>query len=284
MSKGREEIPSSVKREVRRRCGFGCVVCGRPLYDYHHIVPYAISPVHDPDNITLLCGLHHPEATHGLLPTNKIVEANQKPFNKLRNVSTPYGLHFKTPIEIVIGGNSLATVVARDEPRAVAAIRIDDIDIIGFQVSESGELFLSAQLFTLDGFPLVYIHENEIIYSVEKAWDVEFKGKTLTIREGKSKVLLKLRFDPPHRLSIIQGVIAYMGAIIFVFPKGIAVANPFQIFRRFKTRDHEVGLLVGDENKMKGNAGIVIYIEKDQRRLATLEAQHLRRKAQKLIR
>jgi 5-methylcytosine-specific restriction endonuclease McrA len=37
----RPKIPEGVKREVRQRCGFGCVICGLPIYEYDHLVPYA---------------------------------------------------------------------------------------------------------------------------------------------------------------------------------------------------------------------------------------------------
>lgn len=284
MHKGREEIPSSVKLKVRRRCGFGCVICGLPLYEYHHVIPYAVSRNHDPDNITLLCDRHHKEATNGLLPSTKIAEANLRPLNKRSNISTPFGLHFGSPIEVIIGGNSLATLTARHEPYAVTAIRIDDVDIIGLQASKSSELFLNIQIFSMDGFPILYVHENEIIYSVEKAWDVEFKGKTLTIREAKRKVLLKLRFDPPHRVSIVQGVIAYMGAGVFVFPKHIVVANTLQVFKGFKVERSEIGLFVGDKDKKKGAAAIATYLTKDERNLTAFEVERMRREAHKLTR
>lgn len=49
-------VPSDVRRIVRQRCGFGCVICGLSLYDYEHFAPYfKDAKSHDPDGITLLC-------------------------------------------------------------------------------------------------------------------------------------------------------------------------------------------------------------------------------------
>ena len=31
-------MPLPIQREVRQRCGFGCVVCGLPLYEYDHLL------------------------------------------------------------------------------------------------------------------------------------------------------------------------------------------------------------------------------------------------------
>ncbi len=34
MAEDRPEIPEAMKREVRQRCGFGCLICGLTLYEY----------------------------------------------------------------------------------------------------------------------------------------------------------------------------------------------------------------------------------------------------------
>lgn len=35
-------IPLPIQREVRQRCGFGCVICGMPLYEYEHMEEWAL--------------------------------------------------------------------------------------------------------------------------------------------------------------------------------------------------------------------------------------------------
>lgn len=35
----KDTISSLVKREVRQRCGFGCVNCGNAVYQYEHLDP-----------------------------------------------------------------------------------------------------------------------------------------------------------------------------------------------------------------------------------------------------
>jgi hypothetical protein len=52
-------IPEPVKREVRQRCGFGCVICGKPLYDYDHKLGFSKVRRHVAEQITLLCPTHH---------------------------------------------------------------------------------------------------------------------------------------------------------------------------------------------------------------------------------
>lgn len=56
----KRDLPADVALAVRKRCGFGCVVCGGALYDYEHFEPeFANAKEHDPKGIILLCPNHH---------------------------------------------------------------------------------------------------------------------------------------------------------------------------------------------------------------------------------
>jgi hypothetical protein len=73
------EIPLPMKREIRQRCGFGCVLCGMPLYEYEHMLGFAQVQRHVAEEITLLCDQHHRERTSGLLPIEEVIKANGTP-------------------------------------------------------------------------------------------------------------------------------------------------------------------------------------------------------------
>ena len=81
MKTPRPDIPALVKRAVRQACGFGCVICGKPLYEIDHIVPYSVVREHDPDNLVLLCDGHHREKTNKLLTVDQVREARANPIN-----------------------------------------------------------------------------------------------------------------------------------------------------------------------------------------------------------
>jgi hypothetical protein len=88
------DIPLPMQREVRQRCGFGCVFCGLPLYEYDHVSEWATARQHVAENITLLCDRHHREKTNGLLPVEAVRDASQNPYNLREGVSKPYDLHY----------------------------------------------------------------------------------------------------------------------------------------------------------------------------------------------
>ena len=43
----RPDIPAEIIRKVRQRCGFGCIFCGCPIYEIHHIIDWADTKSHD---------------------------------------------------------------------------------------------------------------------------------------------------------------------------------------------------------------------------------------------
>ena len=81
MVQDRPPLNAGIMREVRQRCGFGCVICGRPIYEYDHILGWAKVKRHVASEITLLCDNHHREKTAGFLPNERVIEADKAPFN-----------------------------------------------------------------------------------------------------------------------------------------------------------------------------------------------------------
>jgi hypothetical protein len=65
-----QSIPPAVRRLVKRRDHRRCVVPGcrnHRFLDVHHIVPLAEGGRHDPDQLCLVCGVHHSALHHGTL-------------------------------------------------------------------------------------------------------------------------------------------------------------------------------------------------------------------------
>ena len=69
-------------------------ICGLPLYEYDHLVPWAEVRQHTAENIMLLCVQHHREKTSHLLPLATVTEANADPYNRRLGVSPPYDLYY----------------------------------------------------------------------------------------------------------------------------------------------------------------------------------------------
>src|SRR5436190_17564410 len=75
------DIPEPIKRAVRQRCGFGCIICGSAVVQYHHFSPeYADATEHRAEGITLLCGRCHDKVRQA--GPEEIERYNAAPFCK----------------------------------------------------------------------------------------------------------------------------------------------------------------------------------------------------------
>lgn len=194
-SEPRPPIPEGMKREIRQRCGFGCVICGFPIYEYDHMDGYH-NTGHITDRITLLCPMHHAEKTKGLRTTSDVKRWNSLPYNVARGVSSPYGLQFSgDTFNVAIGSCLFEAARARLVPLAVK-----DKELISVRFEE-GNLFLNAAIPDQSGDICLIIQDNELKYSTG-LWDVEFVGKTLTLRSASGAILLEASFIPPSSMHI----------------------------------------------------------------------------------
>jgi trigger factor len=255
MADNRPPIPRPVQREVRQRCGFGCVICGMPLYEYDHIEDYAVVLEHRAENLTLLCDKHHKEKTNNLLTKEQVKRANSNPINVQRGISAPYGLHFEgNRFAVELGGNNFSAQLresVNDIP--IIAISIDDNDLLSFRIDASGNLFMNTLIFDRANFPLLVIEENRIIYSMA-AWDVEFAGKTLTVREAVSEILFEVEFVPPSGLVINRAHLLCNGIELLVRPSHVYVLNSDTILKKCQLDYCQIGLQLGRNQRGLGAA------------------------------
>jgi hypothetical protein len=216
-------IPLPIQREVRKRCGFGCVICGLPLYEYDHIWGWADAKEHVAEEITLLCDQHHREKTSGLLPVETVTEANNNPHNRRSGVSKPYALHFSgSECEISIGGNRF-TAQDQGYGTLITPIVVDQIPLIAFALGD-GHLLLNLLVFDEFNDLVLAIGGNQLQYST-RPWDIQLTGHNLVIREASRKFLIDIFFDPPNGVRLERGRFLLNGVELLIRPDYVAVAN-----------------------------------------------------------
>lgn len=242
MADKRPDIPDPMKREIRQRCGFGCVVCGLPLYDYEHVEGWANVQRHVEGEITLLCAQHHREKTNGLMTYAQVRRANENPINVSRGVSAPFGLHFEldkySTVHAVIGGNRFST----SRQTQTALITVDDIDLVWVRIDENGYVFLHLNIFDeLNNLALIVVG-NELQFT-SSLWDVTFEGTTLTLREAKQSLLLQITFLPPRTISIDRGCLLCNGVEVVVTPNLIYCDG--RLMAGSISHNCEAGLIIG---------------------------------------
>jgi len=236
-------IPLPIQRQIRQRCGFGCVICGFPLYEYDHLKGWANVHEHIAEDITLLCDQHHREATSGLLPREKVSEANKSPHNLSTGISSPLPLHYEGDhCEIYIGGNYFTTTASGEYSQSIP-ILVDNIPLIAF-IMQDGQLLLNLNLFDEYNNEIMRIKNNHLFYSISP-WDVQLVGKKLIIRERARSSFIQIKFDPPNKVVIDKGRFLCNGIEILIDTNHILITNNNTLIQKCSAINCQGGLIIG---------------------------------------
>lgn len=190
------EIPADIKRRVRQRDGFGCVVCGLGIVQYEHVDPeFKDARIHDPDCIALLCPQCHSKITTRMWSKARVKLSMRSP--KCRQVG--YTREFFDFSEghpaLKFGGMLLRNCPTPIEVSGHPLFKIKPPEL-------PGEPFLFSGLFTdSDGRISLEIEDNEW-KAYSNAWDIEVKGPTITIREAHRVVHLVLSVSQPSIIAV----------------------------------------------------------------------------------
>lgn len=253
----RPEIPEAVKREVRQRCGFGCVKCGAPLYEYDHMVEYSVVQEHTADNITLLCSSHHDIHSRGQLPIQVLRSWDSAPVNRQAATTAEHPLfYFGAAAEVIAGGNRIAM------SSSASAIVIDDHSLVGFELID-GVMHLNVDLVDSTGSALLRVVRNELVHSTE-AWDVTYVGTRLTLRKGPGEMLISIDFDAPNgRVVVDRGLVSHNGVEVLFDSRGMCVLNNRMLMSSNMMAGMSAAIVLGDSPSVQGPSGMRIEVPRE---------------------
>lgn len=199
MSDTGRHIPEETKRQVRQDCGFGCVICGMPVFHYDHIEEFAQVRQHTRENLALLCPNHHQDKTSGRLSAEKVLAARQAPFNGGRSRTSNYKLVSGVTAEAWLGSN-----VAYD-PGEAPDFHVLWINGEGFLTihHEADGFSYSAKVTDEQGTVLLHIQRGELTVSTG-IWDYRYEGKTLEVRAGPGQIIFASELSD-HAIRVTRG-------------------------------------------------------------------------------
>jgi trigger factor len=246
----RPPIPAAIAREVRQRCAFGCVVCGHPLYDYHHMLGWANVKEHVAKDITLLCSEHHTEHKKGLLPDEEIARYDTDPCNRVVGRSRYLQLHYSSRDCIIhLGQTRFGFPPGQD---LVVPLVVDELGLIAMRI-EDGHLLLSLNVFDEYNSPILTIQDNALAYA-PSSWDVQFVGNTLTIRDEPRVIAFQVTFEPPASVTINRGTFLCNGVGLAIDGSNIVPFNCDLKSNVFLTIGEVVapyGIVIGDRLRIQ---------------------------------
>lgn len=209
----RPPIPGRIKRKVRQRCGFGCVICGFPIYHYDHIPGYANVRRHRAEELTLLCATHHDEKTRGFMPNSVVIEANKNPHNIVHGRSSPYAIFTNHYKPIIVLGEQNFTWSDSLRPSCIIPILAYKHAPISFTLDSKG-ILLNVDARNSFNERVLYIKDSEILVN-SGTWDIEFSGGMLKIWEKTAQMVFQMSFKE-DRLIIEKYFIETNGITIDV--------------------------------------------------------------------
>lgn len=195
-----DRIPDPVKRQVRQQCGFGCVVCGSPFYDYEHWNPEFkdLNGAHRAEGITLCCPNCH--RRKGTLLSNADYENCIQHPKALSDGFVRTEWSSSGPLSLRLGNIECTDI------RNIVVV--DGSPVIAFVEPESSgaPLRLIARFFDRTGIEQFRIDHNECIGNPD-AWDItsnaiQGRGWNWVVRKGSGEIDLDVSVLPPSRVEI----------------------------------------------------------------------------------
>ena len=190
------DIPAGIAREIRRQCGFGCIVCGNALYDYEHLDPeFKNAKEHDPTKIFLVCPNHHREKG-SFISVETLKKAAASPFCKKAGFSH---------LDLDIGHLTIEVgpFTSKDCP---VVLDVKGEKVIWFEPPEEqgGPPRFNATFYDEKGHKIFWIENNRWHGSVSNFDIVMETGQSgaITIRRKLGEIIFDAEMHSPHTLKI----------------------------------------------------------------------------------
>jgi hypothetical protein len=209
-------ISEPVKRSIRERCGFGCILCGSAVVQYHHFSPpFAEAKDHLASGITLLCGRCHQKAHQA--GEAEIASRNAAPFCKVNGYTQDF--LFISNDEVRFQTRSLLS-------KRKMVVMYDEEMLIGFGPPEQagGPLRLFARVTDNEGNEILQIVDNEWHEGIE-LFDVDTSFGVLLIRKNFGDIVLRMA-NRDGQIELDRLNLAYKGFKVSIENEKLTVTNP----------------------------------------------------------
>jgi trigger factor len=245
------DIPEPIKREVRQKCGFGCVICGKPIWQYDHIEEFADVQEHKLDNIVLLCPDHHADKTSGRLSKEVIRRFAAAPANVGKDETAPYRpLMLAQSPQVEIGSNVWEWQCDPTQDGEVILLMIANVRIVGLAL-ENGFLLLNVLFKDHSGNVILEIDRGEMKVSTG-VWDYRFEGRLLTINSAARHISLQMQFSE-RGVNIVRGAMSLPPNEVKISSSGVSVV----------TSGRPVFAFSGDRYTIQGQFATCLVINSD---------------------
>lgn len=197
-------IPADVRRELRKETNFGCAICGIPIIEYHHIIPFSDKQHHDPNHMIALCPTHHRPSDDNAITKRDLYDLKKNPHN---NDIVDYIFYYKSKLpELELGGSGILF----SEPGKATILRINKEDIIGAQYNDP-LLSFDVKFFSKSDELIAEINNNDWWADTNEVWDLQYKSNEFKVYNADERLGLRVRHEPDSGLISIIGIFRHGG-------------------------------------------------------------------------
>ena len=239
MTGSRKDIPEPVKRAVRQKCGFACIICRQIPYEYDHWPsPYSGPESNREDNLILLCDSCHRKRPSTYpdkviqkfleniprKPPGFFLEATQSNFW----IAWPGMTIQSRKSDIKIGGKEIVSLQVTDNPMEPVIITACFTDRAGNIVSE--------------------INRNEYSHKLhifrDSVWDVDWRSNRGIFRSKLGDAFLDIALSS-QELIIRRLCFCYKGiAVIGDENRGLRIMKGNKVLQIIDTEFHNVSTAI----------------------------------------
>jgi hypothetical protein len=197
----KNDVPESVKRELRREVGFGCPICRSPFLTWHHFDPPLRVRVHnEPSGMIALCQPHHDAADADSFSVEELRALKQSK-RSADDVRGSFPSWQKPNLLVRMGG----VYSGGTSP----LISVGSKPLIRLEKNEADLLSLSFVLHARDGTRLLQMEQNEINLNPRDTYDFSATAsqKEVKLWFAKRDIGIDLSFDRIP-LSELEAVLA----------------------------------------------------------------------------
>jgi hypothetical protein len=218
-SKSRPSLPATVKQQLRKESGYGCCICGFPVIQYQHIIPWAVEAHFRPEDMMALCPAHHDEADKGPMAEEEQRKHKAHPYNIARGyvggqlrINQGYaGLSFGGGGVLFVGNGS--------------SIRVDGHTLLKIEAGEQGRMLLSAHLETKEGEILAIIDNNDWVSGDPSVWDMTASYGRIKIWSASRKLGFELQAGKKEP-AVLTAELWKNGQQIRINKAGVHIPDP----------------------------------------------------------